>query len=93
MILPNEIRRQVAGEKFIAGKEHGDGFEELQIRLMQNGAGDDRLEIRQWTRAENGARVPSRHGFIAPISVIPWIIETLSKIIPAESVDDDGRKI
>jgi len=85
-MLPREAGR-MAGEKFIAAREHGDGYEELQIRVMITEDGE-KLEIRNWTKAENGRRVPSRHGFIAPISIVPWIIEKLKKIIPADSVDD-----
>lgn len=88
MFVPNNLRRSSCfEEKFIGAKEHGPGgFEELQIRLVRSRPGaPEKIEFRQWERGEEDQeRVPSKHGLRFPVSIVPWVIETLSKINPAE---------
>jgi hypothetical protein len=88
MTSKEEVQRLfVVHEKFIAGKEQEDGFEELQIRLVRSRPGaPEKVELRQWEKGEDGNdRVPSRHGLRVPVCIVPWLIEILKKIIPAES--------
>lgn len=87
MFIPNRIQRQGIEEKFIGAREHGTNGEELRISLVKFGpAGDERLELRNWTRSLlTNEQTPSRHGINIPTSLIPFVLEVLSKINPAES--------
>jgi len=92
MLLPSKIQRQSAGERFIAALEHGDGFEQLQIRVMITGDGE-KLEVRNWTRGSGGQRVPSRHGFIALLDdVLPWLVQELSKLAKEKNLIKENSK-
>lgn len=89
MLLPNEIRRSFVREEFLGGIEHGADGEELRVCILRFRSGEGgRVELRQWQADAGSQKRPTRHGVIIPVSIVPWIIEMLSKIKPAESIDD-----